>query len=157
MLTNSCVPFKASYPSRNKNILASYAHLKYRRTLYFPEFHNTIFQVLNRSKYGRNLTKFQMMYHLDIILDTAISEHLLSPHLTWNVISDNVFLSICQLLLFVFMPWLLLHVWKWIILSAGIQFFYSLNLKLRNERKKYKNSVYNWTSLIISYTLFHFL
>ena len=52
----------------------------------------------------RNFKIFQMMYHLDIILDTAISEHLLSPHLTWNVISDNVFLSICQLLLFVFMP-----------------------------------------------------
>ena len=52
----------------------------------------------------RNFKSLQMMYHLDIILDTAITEHLLSPHLTWNVISDNVFLSICQLLLFVFMP-----------------------------------------------------
>ena len=157
MLTNSCVPFKAWYPSRNKNILASYAHLRYRRTLYFPEFHNTIIQVLNCLKKlditftnefrndGRNFKSFEVMYHLDIILDTAISEHLLSPHLTWNVISDNVFLSICQLLLFVFMPWLLLHVWKWIILSAGIQFFYSLNLKFRNEQKKYKNSAYNWT------------
>ena len=150
MLTNSRVPFKAWYPSRTKTLLHP-THIWNIEEHYIfqnfaiPYFKSWIVQKNLPSIDVRNFKSLQMMYHLDIILDTAITEHLLSPHLTWNVISDNVFLSICQLLLFVFMPWLLLHVWKWIILSAGIQFFYSLNLKLRNEQKKYKNSAYNWT------------